>query len=32
MRKGVNDGLIIEILGPENVAKADTLAQKLKET
>lgn len=32
MRRGVNGGLIIEILGPENAAKADALAQKLRET
>lgn len=32
MRRGVNGGLIIEFLGPENVAKADALAQKLRET
>lgn len=31
MRRGVNGGLIIEILGPENVAKADALAKKLRE-
>lgn len=28
----INGSLIIEILGPENAAKADALAQKLRET
>lgn len=31
MRRGVNGGLIIEIMGSENVAKADALAKKLRE-